>query len=374
MIYFDNSATSGHKPSNVLDNTINVIKYLSTNAGRSGHRLSKTASDIIFNARKKISNFFNNQSVEKIIFTKNCTEALNMAIYGSISQGDNVITSVFEHNSVLRPLFTLRDKGVITLTIISPKNNQFINVEDIKNAFTPKTKVVIINHISNVNGSINDIDSIGEFLKDKDTTFIVDGAQSGGHLKIDMQKSNVDILCLAGHKGLYAIQGSGILVLNKNIDINSFMQGGTGTETFNTTQPDCYPEKLEAGTLNLPSICSLYEGVCYVENNLDYISTSLMNLTKFLIENLQKLQNITIYSKPNIAGIVAFSMKNINSIELAEILSTKYDIASRGGFHCAPLMHKFLKTEESGLLRVSLSPANTINELVLLLSALKQLI
>ncbi len=374
MIYFDNGATGGFKPRNVQETAISIIKYLLANPGRSGHRLSRRGAEFVYSARKRVSNFFNNDCVEKVIFTKNCSEALNMSILGCLKQGDKVITTIFEHNSVLRPLFTLRDKNIISLTIIAPENKKFITKSDVEKHFDSNTKCVIVNHASNVTGAISEVEKIGEFLKDKDCLFIVDGAQSGGHLKIDMIKQNIDILCLAGHKGLYSISGVGVLLMQKHVDIDNIYSGGTGTESFNPHQPTCYPEKLEIGTLNLASIASLEEGIRYIENSVDFIGQTLTNLTAYLIENLKIVPYVTIYSVPNQVGIVSFSVKGISSIEISEILSSNYDICVRGGFHCAPLVHKFFKTDDDGLTRISLSPHNTKKELDYFLNAIKEIV
>lgn len=371
MIYLDNAATGGFKPNSVIETAISAVKYLNANPGRSGHRLSKTGAEFIFSARKKVSEFFNNQEIDRVIFTKNCSEGLNIAIHGILNKGDHVITTCFEHNSVLRPLFTLENKGVISLTIIQPENGENITKEDVEKVLTESTKLVIINHISNVTGKVNDVKNIGKFLKNTGVYFMVDGAQSAGHVKIDMQKFNIDILSVAGHKGLYAIQGSGALIFNKKVDISPTFQGGTGTESFNSFQPDCYPEKLEVGTLNLPAICSLEEGIRYVENSLDYLEIRLTEMTEYLIKRLKNIDKVKVYSTPNPAGIVAFSIDDIPSTYVAERLSDEFDVAVRGGFHCAPLMHKFLKTEDDGLVRVSISAHNTKRDLFILLSAIK---
>ena len=371
MIYFDNAATGGFKPNNVLNKVNYVLKNLNANAGRSGHRLSRAGADIVYQARKKLCTFFNSGQVEKVIFTKNCSEALNTAIYGLVKKGDHVITTIFEHNSVLRPLFNLQEKGFITLTIISPKNNQFITKSDVENAFTLNTSLVIINHASNVTGAVNEIKEIGEFLKDKNAVFLVDGAQSAGHLKIDMKEFNIDALSIAGHKGLYAMQGSGALIFNDKTNILDTFQGGTGTETFNKFQPTCYPERLEYGTLNLPAITSLLEGVKYVENGLPIISATLLDYTALIINELKKIDGVKVFSSKNECGIVAFLLPNLPSSEVSEILSSNYDICVRGGFHCAPLVHEFLNTTEVGLVRVSLSPHNTKKEIFAFINAIK---
>ncbi|MBR5438632.1 MAG: aminotransferase class V-fold PLP-dependent enzyme [Clostridia bacterium] len=374
MIYFDNAATGGYKPNLVLDKVVYALKNLNANAGRSGHELSKIGAQMIYDARKKLSQFFNNGQIERVVFTKNCSEALNTAIYGLLKKGDHVITTVFEHNSVLRPLFNLQKKGLITLSIVKPSNKEFITKLDIERVITPNTKLVVVNHASNVTGTLNDVIGIGEFLKDKNVTFLVDGAQSGGHIKIDMQNNFIDVLCLAGHKGLYGIQGSGVLIFNEKTEILDSFQGGTGTETFNSLQPSFYPERLEYGTLNLPAICSLYEGVKYIENGLEIISKTLLDYTEFLILELEKINGVKVFSRKNECGIVSFLLSNMPSSEASETLSSNYGICVRGGYHCAPLMHKFLGTEDSGVIRVSLSPHNTKQELLTFISAINDMV
>ncbi len=373
MIYLDNSATGGYKPPIILDKVISVIKNLNANPGRSGHKLSVLGSEIVFNARKKLSEFFNNGDLSRVIFTKNCSEALNTAIYGIVKPNTHVITTVFEHNSTLRPLFNLKNKGVITLSIATPENKKFITYLDILKHIKPNTSLVCLNNISNVNGAVNDVEKIGLLCNSKNITFLVDGAQSGGHVLIDMQKQFIDVLALAGHKGLYGIAGSGALLFKKDVEISPTFQGGTGTETFNLNQPDVYPEKLEYGSLNLPAICSIYEGVKYLEKNINTVSNTLIDMSDYLIKKLYSLPKIRVYSQKNPAGIVAFSIENLSSSEACEELSSTYNIALRGGFHCAPLMHKFLQTQKEGLIRASMSVQNTFSELDRLITALEKI-
>ena len=362
MIYFDNAATGGYKPYGVTETAINVIKYLNANPGRSGHRLSRTAADLVYSSRKTLSEFFGAKTPANVIFTKNCTEALNTAIHGTALKGGRVITTVFEHNSVLRPLFTLKERGLIDVRVVSPENGFFITAADIEKAFDESVYLVAVTGASNVTGAANDIAGIGEFLRDKNALFLVDGAQAAGHIRLNAQDMNINMLAVAGHKGMMAIAGSGALILNE-ADVLPLTEGGTGTESFNPLQPDCYPERLEAGTLNLPAICSLEEGARYLMNNLDYVNKCLTEATEYLINKLSKNPRAKIYSRKNAAGITAFSLSGIPSTDLAEILSNEYDIAVRGGFHCAPLCHKFLKTDEDGLLRVSLAINNTRREI-----------
>ena len=372
MIYLDNAATSGFKTYAVTETAINAIKYLSANPGRSGHRLSVKGAETIFNARKMLKTAFNAESENKVIFTDGCTSARNMAILGSVKKGGNVVTTVFEHNSVLRPLYYLKNSGQITLTIVEPiKNEPFYKT--IANAVKDDTYLVAVNGASNVTGEVIDIYSLGRLLKNTGVLFLVDGAQILGHVDFDMQDARVDMLAVAGHKGLGGILGSGALILSDKTDLNPIKHGGTGSETFNLSQPTCYPERLEAGTLNLPAIASLGEAVSFTYKNAERFGQLLSNRLKRVLSVLRNLKNVTVYSDVNPCGIVAFNVNGFDSNEIAELLSTRYDIAVRGGYHCAPLMHLYLKTENTGVVRASLSAQNTPSEINAFLTAVTEL-
>ncbi|MBR2384692.1 MAG: aminotransferase class V-fold PLP-dependent enzyme [Clostridia bacterium] len=371
MIYFDNAATGGFKPFKSVDAGFNAMKNLNANAGRSGHKLSLYAGELVYETRRSLAKFFDTTS-DRIVFTASCTEALNVAIFGMYEKGSHVVTTVTEHNAVLRPLYELERRNEISLSIIKPSVGG-VSVEDVKNALEPNTKLVVLNAVSNVNGLENDVDGIGKFLKNRNITFIVDGAQRAGHNKTQVNNQLIDAFCIAGHKGLLASQGIGVLVLGKNAEVRPLLFGGTGSDSFSERMPDYLPEKLEAGTLNLPAICSLKAGLEYVDGNEVYIASQLFALTENLITRLSRLPFIKLYSIPNKYGIVSFSHSDFPSQELAQILSDRYDIAVRGGFHCAPLMHKFLKTDKLGTVRVSFAPQNTRREINSLISALKDL-
>lgn len=372
MIYLDNAATGGFKPYKVLDTATSIMKYLNANTGRSAHKLSQTAQEYVYSCRKQLKKTFNAPDVSKVIFTKNCTESLNICLQGGIKKG-KVLTTFLEHNSVLRPLYTMQKKGLIELTVIKPKNERFITLDDVISNYSSEVTAVCVNAVSNVTGDCAEIAEIGDFLRDKDTFFIVDGAQAGGHVPLDLN-CGIDALCLAGHKGLYSIQGVGALLLSERFDVEPLIFGGTGSETFNPFQPNVYPEKLESGTLNLPAICSLEEGVKYAQSNLSYIGSHLKLATEFLIDKLSEINGVRVYSTPNPAGIVSFLIKDVSSSEISEILSEKYDIAVRGGYHCAPLVHKLLGTENNGLIRASLCTHNTKREAVALINAVKEIV
>lgn len=368
MIYFDNAATGGNKPRRVIDAAENAIRYLSVNAGHSGHKRAILAEEYVYKTRKLLQNFFNAEKCERIVFTKNCTEALNIAIFGCVKPDTNVVVSVYEHNSVLRPLYKLRNENKITLTVVKPRSGTVL-YDDIADAITENTSLVILNGASNVTGEICDYESIGGLLRNKGITFILDGAQICGHTVIDLKKQNIDVLCFSGHKGMHGIQGSGGLIFNKKTDILPLMFGGTGTESFSEL-PSGYPELLECGTLNLPAIVSLMEGVLYNAENLRRKQKRIIALTAYAIKGLSQIRDVKVYSSQNPVGIVSFSYRDYSSQEISGILSERFDIATRGGYHCAPLCHEYLGTEKNGLVRLSFSEFNTENEIDALLSVL----
>lgn len=361
MIYFDNAATGGFKPPRCIEAAKNAMCYMSVNAGHSGHRQAIAAEQLVYKTRKQVCDFFNADKPERVIFTKNCTEALNAAIFGTVKKGGNVVASVYEHNSVLRPLFHLRDKGIITLTLVKPNHGAVLK-QDIEKALTDKTYLVCLTGASNVTGEINDYEAIGGLLHEKKIIFLVDGAQVCGHAHVNMKEQRINILCFSGHKGMHSVQGLGGLVFDKNTDIKPFMFGGSGTETF-APMPSGYPELLECGTLNLPAIASLSEGILYNLYNLKGKQKRLLFLTEYCINQLCKIKGIRLYSHKNPVGIVSFAFADYYSQDITDILSRKFDIATRGGFHCAPLAHDFLKTKSLGLVRASFSEFNDESEI-----------
>lgn len=372
MIYFDNAATGGFKPNAVIDTATTVIKYLCANPTRSAHRLSLTGAKTVNDCRQVLAELFG-ASADRVIFTKNCTEALNLAIFGSLKKGGHIITTVYEHNSVLRPLFFLKEKGLIELDIVSPTLDKPF-IDNIADKIKPNTYLIITTSASNVTGEVLPTKKISALAKKHNILHLVDGAQGGGHIPLSIKDDGFNMIALAAHKGLYGIMGSGALILDNSVSISPLLYGGTGTETFNTSQPDCYPEKLEAGTLNLPAIAALYEGASYVKNNLKNFNAHLYNRTSGLISELKNIDGVECFSAPNSVGICAFRLVNMPSVTVADILNNEYDIAVRSGFHCAPLMHKFLKTDDEGLVRVSLAVQNSAHEINFFLSAIEKIV
>ena len=368
MIYFDNAATGGFKPDSVISAVTAALKCCA-NPGRSGHSLSVACLERVYACRKLLSEFFGGYGYERVVFTKNCTEALNIAILGTFKSGDEVVTTVAEHNSVLRPLEFLKGRGVTVK--YAPLNGEGdVDVRALAGLVTAKTKAVIVTLASNVTGAAPDIAEISRSVPEG-CLLICDGAQACGHIKIDMQKSGIDALAVAGHKGMLGIQGSGALVFSERFNPSPIMFGGTGSESINLNMPDFYPDKLESGTLSYPAIVSLGEGALYLKSHMYENRDRTLYLADLTLNGLSAIGGIKLYSLSNHYGIVAFAFEKLQSEMAAYRLSEEYSICVRGGLHCAPLMHEALSSD--GLVRVSLSAFNNEREVDYFLRAAEKL-
>lgn len=368
MIYFDNAATGGFKPDEVVSATTAALKFCA-NPGRSGHKLSLACLERVYTVRKILCEFFGGYGYDRVIFTKNCTEALNIAILGTLKAGDEVVTTVAEHNSVLRPLEKLKRLGVRVKYVPLDFNGE-IDLKALENLVTPKTNAVIITLASNVTGAAPDISKLRGLIGEK-PLLVCDGAQACGHVNINMKASGIDALAVAGHKGMLGIQGSGALIFSERFNPKPVLFGGTGSESNNLNMPDFYPDALESGTLSYPAIISLGEGAAYLMQNIAKNASKTLQMTSFLCENLMKITAVKCFSKPNPYGIVAFSLDNMQSELAAYTLSEKFSICVRGGLHCAPKMHEALSSD--GLIRASVSPFNGLNECETFVKAVKEL-
>lgn len=371
MIYFDNAASGGRKPDCVQSAVCSAIKVCA-NPGRSGHKLALACALAVEDTRKTLNDFFGGYGFDRTIFTKNCTEALNIALFGVLKKGDHVVTTPMEHNSVLRPLEYLKRAGVITYDVCALSSDGNVTPQAIGSLIKPNTRLVAITAASNVTGAMPPLKNIRAAIP-KSVLFLCDGAQGGGHIPIDMRGAGIDLLTLAGHKGLMAIQGSGALLFSDRIDPSPLLFGGTGSLSVSLDMPDFYPDALEAGTVSYPAIVSMLEGVRYLTQQFELLCAHTIELCAYLIDGLKNMQEYRLYSTPNPSGIVAFSHEKFQSEAIAGALSARFNIAVRGGLHCAPLMHEALGTLENGLVRVSFSPFNDKAEIDELLSALKTL-
>lgn len=371
MIYFDNSASSFVKPKSVQKAVLNALNLYTANPGRSGHKQTLKTAIEVENVRNIVAHHVGT-TADNIVFTLNCTDALNLAILGRFSPGGHVICTENEHNSVVRPLEHLKQcDSSFSYSVATQTQKNGITWQDIEKHLTDKTYMVICNHISNVNGDVADIVDIGKHLKELNITFLVDAAQSGGHFRYDMQEMGISMLALAPHKGFYAPQGVGCLCLDGKTKLQPIRFGGTGTNSLEFIQPETSPERYESGTINTPGILGFGEGVKFVEENFKYIQEKLEDLTTYLHYELSKLP-IDIYTKTeNTSGVLAFNIPNIDSTEVATYLDEKWNICVRSGYHCAPLKHQALGTLDQGAVRVSLSFFNTYQEVEKFVFAIK---
>lgn len=368
MIYFDNAATGGFKPDSVICAAASAMKF-GANPGRSGHKLSLACLERVYSCRKLLCSFLGGYGYDRVVFTKNCTEALNTALCGVLKSGDKVVTTVAEHNSVLRPLEFLKSRGVNVEYAPLTEEGE-IDLEALSRMVDKDTRAVVITLASNVTGASPDISALRKKIPAK-TLLICDGAQACGHVAIDMKSSGIDALAVAGHKGMCGIQGSGALLFSDRVDPSPVLYGGTGSESFNLNMPDFYPDRLESGTLSYPAIVSLGEGVIYLQQNMKAASQKVLSMTEYLIDGLEKIKGVKIFSQPNPYGIVALSLSGMQSETAAYRLSEEFAICVRGGLHCAPLMHAALNSD--GLVRASLSGFNSMNECSQFLQAIKKL-
>lgn len=374
MIYLDNSASSLIKPKNVQKAVLNALNFYTANPGRSGHKQSIKTALQVEQVRQKVATHVGT-TPENVIFTLNCTDALNLAIFGTFKPNGHVVCTINEHNSVLRPLEHLKQISPdFSYTVAEQSGKRGIIWKDIEDCLQENTYLVICNHISNVNGDEADIEEIGRNLKEKGILFLVDGAQGGGHFVYDMNKMNINLLSLAPHKGFYSPQGVGCLALNGDFELQPLRYGGTGTNSLDLFMPETLPEKFESGTLNTPAILGFGEGISFVEENFQLIQEKLEDLTTYLHYELSKL-SLEIYTKTeNTSGVFAFNIPDMNSTDVANYLDEKWNICVRSGYHCAPFKHKSMGTLENGAVRVSLSYFNTYQEIEKFVFAIKSLI
>ena len=375
MIYFDNAATGGRKPDSVVRAVAACLAGICANPGRSGHAPALAAAENIYRCRRLLCRFFGAEDAERVILTKNCTEALNIALFGaaraSRHKKPHIVTTAAEHNSVLRPLFALERAGEIELTVL-PLAQGRILPEAFAAACRENTAAAAFTLASNVTGTEIDPAAVRAALPAHVLT-VCDGAQACGHIPVDMREAGIDALCLAGHKGMHGIQGSGALLFSERLELAPYMFGGTGSESFNPAMPDFYPDKLEAGTLSCPAAASLTEGVLYLETHMEDAAKKVYAMTEQLVEGLQKIKNVRAFSQPNPFGIAAFSCTKLQSEFFAQELSDDYRIAVRGGLHCAPKMHDALGSGRNGLVRASLSEFNSPAEVEQFLAAAKEI-
>ena len=365
MIYLDNAATTYYKPYEVKQAVNKALNLYTANAGRGGHKLAQLSAEKIFETREKVLDFFDARN-HNCIFTSGCTHALNLAILGSVKDGGHIITTYLEHNSVLRPLEYLKSIGKIEYTVL-----ENMDKDSFEQAILPNTYMIITTQASNVTGERIDINMVNNICKTHNLLHLVDTAQGGGHIFDSL--NNVDIIAFAGHKGLYGLGGVGGLIVKDNVELKPIMFGGTGTTSESLVQPTMIPEGFEVGTsANIP-IISIGAGIDYVNKNKKYIMQKEKMLHNAIIKMFNELSFITTYFAPNSVGVYSFNVMDYDSAYVSDYLNEKFGICTRSGLHCAPLVHRHFNTQDRGMVRVSFSSDNTLDDIKQLEIALKSL-
>ncbi len=377
MIYFDNAATTGTKPPEVINAVNRALREYSVNPGRGGYNRSVECSERIYMCREKVSQLFGANAPERVIFTPNCTTALNLVIKGVCRKGDHVVASSLEHNAVARPLYKLQRSGVDVDFAEVIFGDQMATARSFERLIKPDTRLVVCTHASNVTGEIMPIKEIGAICARLGVPFLVDAAQTAGILDIDMQTLKIDYLCIAPHKGLYAPMGTGILIALGEIP-DTLVEGGTGSLSISYEQPRDYPERFESGTVNVAGIMGISAGVDFVKSKgTARIYRHELDLMGYIHDGLKNIPKVILYTpKPSLGSFVptlSFNVSGLDSVVTAQRLNDM-GIAVRAGLHCAPMAHRRLGTVDSGTVRICCSVFNTRQDADKLLNAVKNIV
>lgn len=374
-IYFDNAATSSPKPDCVVEAVRDALTRTNANPGRSGHAAALAAARVVLKARESLAALINAPDAMGVIHCFNCTDALNLAIKGSLRAGDHVVATQLEHNSVLRVLAELARRGRIEWTLVPPGPDGFVDPADMRAAMTPKTSLLICTHASNVTGAIQPVAAVGRIARETGVRYLIDGAQALGTLPVDVQALGCDLYAFPGHKSLLGPQGTGGLAIRPGTALNTLREGGTGSASDSMLQPSELPERYESGTVNLPGIAGLAAGCDYVAGRLSRIMMHERELTDLMYRELSRISGVALYTPAEESartGIVCFNVGDLSSAQVADALARR-DIAVRGGLHCAPGTHRFLGTLRRGAVRASVGHANTFEEAETLVRAVREL-
>lgn len=365
MIYMDNAATSLHKPPQVEAAVIDALRTAG-NPGRGAHEATLHASRLVYEARVAVAEVFDEKDASRIAFTANATEALNIAISGLIRPGDHVITTVCEHNSVLRPLYRLRDRGT-ELSFVGVDGKGNLRYEEFETFLRPNTRAVVITGASNVTGNVTDISYVCEFTKKHGLLMIVDASQIAGEEQISVLKSKIDVLCFTGHKALLGPQGTGGIYVRPGLSVKPFLVGGSGIKSFDEHHPKEMPTALEAGTLNVHGLAGLTAGIRYrLDQGIETLQRREKSLVRRFYEQVKEIPDVIVYGDvmaEHHSPIVSLNFVGEDSARVADALWEGYDICVRAGAHCAPLMHRALGTVDQGVVRFSFSCFNTEEEI-----------
>lgn len=378
IIFLDNGATSYPKPEEVYRFMDYFYRNFGVNPGRSGYDLCLEAGDMVENTRKMLNEFFNGHNPNRLCFTYNSTDALNLAIFGLLEPGQHAITTTIEHNSVLRPLYHLSLQGV-EVDYVPFDSRGFVDPEDIRKKIKKNTRLVVVNHASNVIGTVQPVKEIGRVCKENGVLFAIDASQSAGKVPIDMKDMNIDVVCFTGHKSLLGPTGIGGLCVAEGVDIKITRAGGTGVRSAQRTHLEEYPYRLEYGTPNVLGIAGLQAGVKWIqEKGLDNIHHHEMKLTEMLVSGLKEIDGVTLYCQDDLSNHISVIAFNVNGMEAQDVgimLDADYNIACRTGLHCAPLVHEQLGTDKiKGAVRFGIGPFNTEEHIKAAIEAVREIV
>ena len=377
MIYLDNAATTMMKPPQVAQAVAAAINTFG-GVGRGAHDAALSADMQVYRARAGLAALFNCPEARNVAFALNITGALNIVIDGVLAAGDHAITTAASHNSVLRPLFRKRDREGVEVSIVSIDRDGLMDMDEYRAAFKPNTKLVVATHASNLTGDIYDVAQMAAIAHEHGALFVIDAAQTAGNTPIDMQAMGIDIVTFTGHKSLYGPQGTGGLCLNAGIELPAYNEGGTGVHSYEERQPEFMPEHLEAGTLNGHGIAGLAAGVAYIqEKGVENLGAANAALAQRFEEGVKDLPGVTIYGRKGSCGntgIVALNVGDFDSGMISDQLSHGWEICTRPGAHCAPLMHESLGTVSQGAVRFSFSHYNTEEEVDVAIAAMREIV
>ncbi len=376
-MYLDNAATSFPKPDAVHEAVLQAMRAVGASPGRGGYRQSLAAGRILFQAREAVAGFFSISDSSRVIFTHNATGALNLALQGTLTAGDHIITTSMEHNSLLRPLYALQSKGV-ELSIVPAGSDGVVSAEDIQRAVQVNTRMIAVSHVSNVCGAIQPLEQLAEISRACGALFLVDAAQSAGYLPIDVEKYSIDLLAVPGHKGLLGPSGTGLLYAAPRVPLKPVIHGGTGSHSTAEEQPLVMPDGFEAGTHNLPGIAGLLAGIEFIGDvGLSAIIQHERTLLVQAERALREISGVTVYGPEHPSercSVLSFTASGVDSALLATELDYGFDIAVRAGLHCAPLAHRTLGTLPGGTVRVSPGWFTTSEEIAFFSDAVVQCI
>ena len=378
LIFLDNGATSYPKPEEVYTFMDHFYRNFGVNPGRSGYDLCMETGELVEETRSMLTEFFNGTDPNRLCFSYNSTDALNLIINGLLKEGDHAITTNVEHNSVLRPLYHLYKFNGVELDYIPFDSKGFVDPDEFPKKFKKNTKLVVVNHASNVIGTIQPVKEIGKYCKEAGIPFVIDASQSAGKIPVDMEELNVDVVTFTGHKSLLGPTGIGGLYVREGLEIRHTRAGGTGVRSAVKTHLDEYPYRLEYGTLNTMGVAGLQAGIKWIEDKgLDTLHEQEMRLTAMLRDGLKEVEGVTLYCQEDLTDHISVFLFNVDGLEALNtgtILDVDYNIASRTGLHCAPLVHEQIGTAEiHGAVRFGVGPFNTEEHIATAIQAVKEI-